>query len=410
LGLHIIGRRSASLLAGARPGIRAFRALVVGLFVGHGIHAYTWTGTSESLRLEIRLMASGHSRPRSNESVASEDDVRGTRASAPEAGVASIASTDILEHEQLVRPWDVEIEQLAPGPFRGLVDAVSTPSLVIYEERWPRKARVRGCNPSEHVVIGASLGGQHGSVSWCRSDLSPQHLATAAPASEVAFNTPEESRHAVALMTPSFLEQGLGKRMADRLCSDWILSTSRGDGLEFGRHVVRTVRRYIQQPRDLSRPLERQQIESDFMEVLIRCSSRLTMPSDLTDSSRRARAVDAALAKADSCRGQTTAFELSIAADVSQRTLEHAFRERFGITPGAYLRIKRLNGAHRDLIESNPAATSVSRIASDWGFRHLGRFSSFHRRIFGETPYQALHRARPFSSHSLVDVLSLQNA
>ena len=355
-------------------------------------------------------MESGHSMPRSTESAASDAGVRSAQASEPAAGVATISSADILEHEQLVRPWDVEIEQLAPGLFRGRVDAVSTPSMIIYEEFWPRKARVRGCNPPGYVMIGAALGLQQGPLSWCRNEIGAQRLATAAPASEVEFRTPEDSRHAVALVTPAFLEQGLGKTIADRLCSDWVLGTSRRHGLEFGRHVVRTARRYSRAPQDLTRPREYQRVESDFMELLIRCSSHLTVRSDGTGPTLRARAVEAALAHADSCRGRTTALELSIAAGVSQRTLEHAFRERFGITPGSYLRLKRLNGAHRDLLESKPGTISVSRVAYEWGFLHLGRFSSFHRRIFDETPYQSLSRARSPSRQSLLDLRSLRIA
>ena len=326
----------------------------------------------------------------------------------PHAEVASLSSGSALEHAHLVKPWNVEIEQIAPNSARGSVAAVSTPSVLIYEEHWPWQARVRGSNPPGYIVVGAHLGWRRSPLTWCGSALGPQTLATAAPSSEIEFTVPEASHHAVALVTPQFLEQGLGRQAVDSILAGWELKTSRRRGVELGLHIVRAVRRYHRRPEDLTRPLEAWSIESDLMDALIQCTQTLASPLEPTDRPRRARALAAALEHADHRQGRVTARELALSAGVSQRTLEHAFRERFGVTPGVFLRLKRLNGAHRELLASEPGATTVSKIASNWGFTHQGRFSALHRQVFEELPFRTLRRSRPLSLHSLGDTFTLR--
>ena len=325
----------------------------------------------------------------------------------PEAEVGGVKSDDVLEYAHLLRPWDVQIEQLAAGPFGGRLDAVKTPSMLLYEERWPSRTRVRGSNPLEYVLIAVHMAWRRSRFTWCSTDLGPRMLACAGPASEIGFTSPTDSHHAVVLVAPQFLEQGLGRQGLDRLSSGFGVAVDQRAGLTLGRHIIRVARRYHERPEALSRPAEIRSIESDLMDVLIRCLRSETAARIPADRSKRDRAVEAALAYSASCQGLTTAHELSIMAGVSQRTLEHAFRERLGITPGVFLRLRRLNGAHRELLASDPRTTTVWRVASDWGFHHQGRFSALHRSMFSELPSGTLQRSRPSSRHSLSDVFSL---
>lgn len=40
------------------------------------------------------------------------------------------------------------------------------------------------------------------------------------------------------------------------------------------------------------------------------------------------------------------------------------------------------------------AGSSVTSIALDWGFDHLGRFAASYKKRFGETPRETLKRTR----------------
>jgi len=122
-------------------------------------------------------------------------------------------------------------------------------------------------------------------------------------------------------------------------------------------------------------------------------SSPITAPSHASALVRQAEELAAELVtKADGrllCVG-----DLCVACDVPRRTLNHAFQQVLGMGPVTYLRRLRLNQVRRSLEYSraNGDAKSVTEIALDHGFWHLGRFSSQYRELFGESPRERARR------------------
>jgi AraC family ethanolamine operon transcriptional activator len=84
--------------------------------------------------------------------------------------------------------------------------------------------------------------------------------------------------------------------------------------------------------------------------------------------------------------------ELCESAGASWRTLNYAFRERFGVTPKTYMKSVRLNAVCDALRGADPA-TKVADIANRYGFWHLGQFAADYRKQFGELPSETLTRA-----------------
>lgn len=83
---------------------------------------------------------------------------------------------------------------------------------------------------------------------------------------------------------------------------------------------------------------------------------------------------------------------MSIATGLGERSLQLLFQAEYGLCPQEWLRIERLNRVRTDLL--NPRKnTSVTHIATRWGFFHLGRFSRYYRELFGEKPSETLARA-----------------
>jgi transcriptional regulator GlxA family with amidase domain len=78
---------------------------------------------------------------------------------------------------------------------------------------------------------------------------------------------------------------------------------------------------------------------------------------------------------------------------VSERTLRKAFHKVRGLPPCRHLRMLRLSRARRALLSADCKLTTVTEIATCFGFVELGRFSVEYRKIFGESPSQTLCRA-----------------
>ena len=80
------------------------------------------------------------------------------------------------------------------------------------------------------------------------------------------------------------------------------------------------------------------------------------------------------------------------ATGVGVRTLQRCIREYFDVTVSEFLESVRLGSAHRELSVLNPLDTTVTRIALNNGFSHLGRFSMVYRQRYGIKPSEQLAR------------------
>src|SRR5260221_5028648 len=87
-----------------------------------------------------------------------------------------------------------------------------------------------------------------------------------------------------------------------------------------------------------------------------------------------------------------TLDELAAACGVARRTLQKQFRRFIGRSPMQYLREVRLEHVRRALLRA-PRRASVTEIAEHGGFNHLGRFATWYRDRYGETPSATLQRS-----------------
>ena len=86
-------------------------------------------------------------------------------------------------------------------------------------------------------------------------------------------------------------------------------------------------------------------------------------------------------------------LKLTEIANVSERTLEYAFLERFGITPKSFISLSKMNKINN--IFKNPSNKElVSTIANKFGFTHMGQFAADYKSFFGELPSKTILRMK----------------
>ena len=71
---------------------------------------------------------------------------------------------------------------------------------------------------------------------------------------------------------------------------------------------------------------------------------------------------------------------------ISERTLQKSFKSLFGFSPTYFLRALKLNHVYKELRNASSRDTTVIRIASKWGFTHMGRFGMYYKELFDENP------------------------
>ena len=134
-----------------------------------------------------------------------------------------------------------------------------------------------------------------------------------------------------------------------------------------------------------------QQIEQELSDGLISIFAERHQP--VRKKSIRKRDVALLNAKdyiAESDLGTLTVPELCKVVEVSERTLEYAFRERYGLTPKNYLLSYRLNSVRRQLRMADPKNWQVTEIARQHGFWHMGAFGAGYKKMFAELPSETL--------------------
>lgn len=88
-----------------------------------------------------------------------------------------------------------------------------------------------------------------------------------------------------------------------------------------------------------------------------------------------------------------TIADLAGHAGVSERSLHAAFRRQLGTSPMSFVRSRRLEQAHDELLHLDPTTgATVTDVALRHGFTHTGRFAAAYRQRFGEPPSTTLRR------------------
>jgi AraC-like DNA-binding protein len=82
--------------------------------------------------------------------------------------------------------------------------------------------------------------------------------------------------------------------------------------------------------------------------------------------------------------------ELCKEIGASERTLRACCQEHLGMGPKHFLLLRRMHMVRRALRASTPADTSVTEIATRYGFWQFGRLAAEYKALFGETPSRTL--------------------
>jgi AraC-like DNA-binding protein len=78
--------------------------------------------------------------------------------------------------------------------------------------------------------------------------------------------------------------------------------------------------------------------------------------------------------------------EVCKAIGVAERTLRVCCQEQLGTSPKHFLLRRRMQLARRDLSKADPRTTTVTEVATRYGFWQFGQFAGEYKSMFGELP------------------------
>lgn len=294
-----------------------------------------------------------------------------------------------------VRQWNLDLRQIDCGTFTAEVLQFGIDNVHISDARFGRKLIQAGMPPTGLRTIAVPATHDTRFV-WRNQQIANGDILVFPQGAELdAVSTPE-----FHVFTCSFPAATLEQAAADlQLGSlDEVLGPT--EVFRCMRTRVAAVRRCLQRACQAVRGGDQVLGETELSIVVSFELPRLLLMAIANSSTVRrrppSRKRDQAMHRADAYIRQFAdenirVIDLCQAAEVSQRTLEYAFQERYGVGPKSFLLALRLNNVRRGLRAAGDGQR-IADIANRWGFWHMGQFAADYRKHFDELPSQTLGR------------------
>jgi AraC-like DNA-binding protein len=266
---------------------------------------------------------------------------------------------------------------MSPGHFAGQIRYLDLQGVQVYEEQMNTRVEQNFSAPP-------------GALAFC-FDRSDNALYLLNEESRNIWITPENYQEIAVVFGPEFVRQhGLDVARLEGL---FMAPLNGGQNALFSRWLSSTLTKLTQTLDPPSKEALTQQLLEDCLFILDNARAHLDRDGLQRRSEERTIMKRVGEWAADSPEETVNLLELAQVAGVSLRQLQHAFKDFTGMTPSHWLRLRRLNSAHRELRKRGPTETTVAEVAMNWSFWHLGRFSSSYRALFNELPSETLKRA-----------------
>jgi AraC-like DNA-binding protein len=282
-----------------------------------------------------------------------------------------------------IQHWDLDFRLLGVGGFSGRVKQLVSQDILISYAQFRRGLDQSGATPPGHrtfVILGKSCNG----FWWRGQQINRDDLLVFPLNAELRCASGVDFEVLTISLRISYLEQ-LVEDLSLPEFSDRAREVIRLDSCVANdlRYLTGEIMGSTHRPFALA-------ATRALAERLVMCTAQ-HRPAMNTSLRQRDLAVDRVVEYVRSTPAPTSELaRLCRIARVSERTLQYAFKERYGIPPNVFVKRWNLNTAKRLLSVADPAETTVCNIASRLGFLHLSQFATDYKRLFAEPPSMTL--------------------
>jgi AraC family ethanolamine operon transcriptional activator len=302
----------------------------------------------------------------------------------------------------LSQPWiELEIQQLEAGCYQGAVTFLDAGNMQLVHERQNRLVHKAGVMPDNTCTLSLAFGRAPALRFSEFRDPKPLFLLPANTEIDILVSGKTETLY-ICLEQDRLVStlRQLNPRLWERPARV-LRAFQTPDTCQMARelaHLLRPSNPSAASPRSRLSPRD-QPLLIDFLARILNTSAEVRARD--TADCRAGRSAGQYVKRArdfiDAClqaENLPTIADICAHLGISERTLQYAFRDQLQLTPVAYLRIYRLNQVRRALLRVESADTTVTSVATHWGFWHLGKFAQDYRRQFGERPSDSLASGR----------------
>jgi len=294
------------------------------------------------------------------------------------------------------RHWDLDYYQLDRGDFSSELLMFGNTTTLFTRARLGRRLLQKGAPPSGLVTFGL-LANPDISIHWRNLDIYGDKLLIFPPGGELqSISQPDFD-----VFTLSLSEETLNRTCHSLELPDFRKLVDGNEAFNCHPESMLLLRKWLHNtalglansPPAADRSKRIQQLEEEFARRLVVTLAESRDPVYQPAMRKRDRALKIAVDFiVESDIPVTSVKELCSIAHVSERTLEYAFRERFGQSPKTFTLTHRLNNVRKMLILADPDANRIYEISGQQGFFHMGQFTSDYKRLFAELPSETLRK------------------
>ena len=293
------------------------------------------------------------------------------------------------------RNWDLHYQQLDSGKFSSELLVFGNNETQFTHARLGRKMLQQGASPQGLITFGI-LANPEISIHWRNIDISGDMLFIFPEGGEL--NSISQSDFNVYVLSLSEEKLNASCDLLD--LPDIRTLINNNEVFKCQSEKMAEFRRWLHTVKIKLTSLDSSVRDKHYLyhieqEIIDRILRILTENRIVTKGRSRKRDIALSIAEnyiSEPNRVIVTITELCDVANISERTLEYAFRERYGMTPKRFSLVYRLNSVRKKLRKTQSGAALVSEIARQHGFWHMSDFSAAYKKLFNELPLSTLNR------------------
>jgi len=307
---------------------------------------------------------------------------------------ANAVFNDIDQYAEVAKKWDVDFTQLDRGKLNAAMTIIANNDFQAIKTSYDKSLLQNGSSPKRLISFAIPCSST-ANFFWRGRKIVGSNICIFPVNGEIDAESKAGFAVYVISFTPEFIEQ-----VSSQLnCPNLLQKIRDTEVVTVSELSINTLRNFLEnifgnlshQEKHLSDP---NFIETIKYEILKQIVSAIENPLDAANK-KPVRLRDKAFTKAktfilEHVTEPITVQKLVEETGVTERTLEFAFLERFGITPNAAIKSFRLNGVNRELKLAIAENARVTDLAKRWGFWHAGQFAKDYKLMFGELPSKTL--------------------
>lgn len=289
--------------------------------------------------------------------------------------------------------WNQQYEQIGSGRFHGRLTQLVLNSAQLGRCVWSPGILQCGVAPEGTWVFGLPVSAK-GTLHVRRRPVQPGELLSATSRDDIGFAATGETDIMVTALPVPMIDRWMqARRGVDQLDTRLPaprLAVSVAEIRARALALSQVLESMMTQPAALGAGTAMSLLESRIFDVILDMIPSAEAIEPLHHRARIAR--DMLAIMKESREFPLSITDLCVRTGARERTLFLSCVEAFGKSPARLLVELRLNAARRALLHPD-TGTSVTRVATHYGFTHFGRFAENYLRQFGELPSATLARA-----------------